>query len=65
MQEFLIKLKEFIDSNLIESWVYEVFIIVLAVLIAAYLAKRLMTKLANQAEVSHNPWDDALVSSFA
>ena len=64
MQEFVSKLKEIIASNLIESWVYEVFVIVLAVLIAAFLAKRLMTRLAKQADETHNPWDNALIGAI-
>lgn len=64
MQEFILKIKELLGIDLIESWVYEVFVIVLVVLIAAYLAKRLLARLAQKANESHSPWDDALVNSI-
>ena len=64
MLEIYEKLKQVFSRVLIESWVYEVFVIVLAVLVAAYLAKRLLSKLAKQAAETHNPWDDALVGAL-
>lgn len=63
MQDYLVKMKELLSNDLIQGWVYEVFVIVLAALFAAYLARRLFTKLAAKANESQSPWDDALVSA--
>ncbi len=63
MQDYLAKIKEAVSNDWIQVWVYEVFIIVLAALFAAYLARRLFTKLADKANQSHSPWDDALVGA--
>ena len=64
MQEYIAKFKEFVSNDWIQGWVYEVFIIVLLALFAAYLARRLFSKLADKASLSHSPWDDALVGAI-
>ena len=64
MQEFISKIKEVLSNDWIEGWIYEVFVIVLAALVAAFLARRLFTKLASKADASHSPWDDALVNAL-
>ena len=64
MQDYLVKIKDSLSNEWIQGWVYEVFIIVLAALFAAYLARRLFTKLAAKADQSHSPWDDALVGAI-
>lgn len=64
MQDYVAKFKDIFNNEWIQGWVYEVFIIVLAALFAAYLARRLFTKLAARANQSHSPWDDALVGSI-
>ena len=64
MQEYVEKLKAIFAGGLLEGWIYEVFAVVLAVLIAAFIVKRLLTKLSERANISQNPWDDALVNSI-
>jgi len=63
MQTLLEKIKNIIANDLIDTWVYEVFAVVLGVLFLAFFARRILDKLAAKAEVSHNPWDDALVNA--
>lgn len=64
MQELIEKMKLLFINNLIQTWVYEVFVVVLAVLIAAFIARRIMIKLATKANQSSNPWDDALINAI-
>ena len=64
MQALIETIKNIFVNNLIETWVYEVFGIVLAVLIVAFIARRILAKLARKAQASYNPWDDALVNSI-
>lgn len=71
MQEILTQIRALYDkaaavfiNDYIEAWVYEVFIVVLLALIAAYFAKKVLHKLAVKAEQTHNPWDDALLHSI-
>ena len=64
MQEITEKIKYLFVNNLIDTWVYEVFAVVLAVLIAAFIAKIIFNKLAAKANKSHTPWDDALIHSI-
>ena len=61
MQNIFEKIKVIFVNEHIEVWVYEVFIVVLLALIAAYFARKVLSKLAAKAEASHNPWDDALI----
>jgi MscS family membrane protein len=63
MQELIEKIKGIFVNSIIETWMYEVFAVVLAVLIAAFIARSILVKLADKAEASHNPWDDALVNA--
>jgi len=63
MSSLIEKAKEVFTNNLIETWIYEVFAVVLVVLIAAYIARRIMLKLVAKAKTTHNPWDDALVNA--
>jgi len=64
MSSLIEKVKNFFANNLIEPWIYEVFAVVLGVLIAAFIARRIMIRLARKAEKTHNPWDDALVNAI-
>ena len=64
MQDYIAKFKDMVGNEWIQGWVYEVFVIVLVALLAAYLARRLFTKLAAKANQSHSPWDDALVGAI-
>lgn len=64
MQNFIAEIKDIFHNEWIQGWVYEVFIIVLVALFAAFLARRLFTKLADKANQSHSPWDDALVGAI-
>ena len=64
MSSLIEKIKEIFANNLIESWIYEVFGVVLGVLIAAFIARRIMLKLASKAEKTYNPWDDALIHAI-
>lgn len=63
MQDLLEKIKNIIANDLIDTWIYEVFAVVLGVLILAFIARRVLTKLAAKADVTHNPWDDALINA--
>ena len=64
MQEVIEKIKYLFVNGLIEAWVYEVFGVVLAVLVAAFIARRIFNRLAAKANNSHTPWDDALIQSI-
>ena len=64
MTPWIEKVKSIFVNNVIEAWVYEVFVVVLAVLILAYISRRVMLKLARKAELTHNPWDDALLHAI-
>ncbi len=46
-------------------WMFEVFIVVFATLIAAYICSRFMNKLKRKASKTKNLWDDALFDSLA
>jgi MscS family membrane protein len=63
MQDLINKIKNIIANDLIDTWVYEVFAVVLGVLILAFIARRILVKLAAKAEATYNPWDDALVNA--
>ena len=63
MSSLIEKVKATLINNPIETWIYEVFAVVLAVLIAAYIARRIMLRLLAKAKTTHNPWDDALVNA--
>ncbi len=64
MQTLIEAIKNIFVNNLVETWVYEVFGIVLVVLIVAFIARRILVKLARKAEATRNPWDDALVNAI-
>jgi MscS family membrane protein len=64
MQDLLERIKNIIANDLIPTWVYEVFGVVLGVLVLAFIARRVLTKLAAKAGATHNPWDDALVNAL-
>lgn len=63
LQETWQQIKNLLSANFIELWVYEVFVVVLVVLIASYIARRVFNNLALKAAKTANPWDDALISS--
>ncbi len=63
MQALLEKIKNIIANDLIDIWVYEVFAVVFGVLILAFIARRVLVKLADKAEVTCNPWDNALINA--
>ena len=54
-------------SNLLtpDSWVVQVFIVVLAALLLNFTQKRVLKKLALRFERTHNPWDDAFIDALA
>ena len=64
MEEIIEKIKYLFVNDLIEGWVYEVFGVVLVVLIAAFVARRIFSRLALKAKASQTPWDDALIHSI-
>ncbi|MDW3094909.1 MAG: mechanosensitive ion channel family protein [Gammaproteobacteria bacterium] len=63
MQDLLEGIKNIIANDLIDTWIYEVFAVVLVVLILAFIARRVLTKLAGKTAATYNPWDDALVNA--
>ena len=63
MQDLLERIKNIIANDLIPIWIYEVFAVVLGVLVLAFIARRVLTKLSAKAGATHNPWDDALVNA--
>ncbi|HCP05564.1 MAG TPA: hypothetical protein DIT61_18980, partial [Pseudomonas sp.] len=46
-----------------EAWIYHVFAVVLASLVCAYIAKRVLDHVQARAEKTRNIWDDALVDA--
>ena len=64
LEKIIEKLTYIFVNNLIESWVYEVFGVVLAVLIIAFITRRIFARLAHRASLSQNPWDDALINAI-
>lgn len=64
MHNFLDQFISLFTGQMIDPWVYEVFIVVLLVLIASFIARRIFTNLARKAGKTVNPWDDALILSF-
>lgn len=60
--DFLGYLKEFLGSE--NLWYFEVFVVVTATLLAAYVCHKVLTKLVQKAELSHNLWDDALFEAL-
>lgn len=58
IQNFLQSL--FSDSN---TWVIQVFIVVLLALVLDFMQRRMLKRLLGRAEKTHNVWDDALLLS--
>jgi len=48
-----------------DSWVVQVFIVVLAALLLNFTQKRVLKKLALRFERTRNPWDDAFIDALA
>ena len=63
LQETWQQIKNLLTADYFELWIYEVFAVVLVVLIASYIARRVFNNLALKAAETSNPWDDALISS--
>lgn len=55
---------EFLQSAGLQSWVVQVFVVVLLTLILAFVLKRVLHRLEVKLEKTHTPWDDALVSAL-
>ena len=65
MKEQLIDpLVNFLQFEGVSLWVYQVFIVVLLVLMSSLIARHLIAKLAVRASKMSNPWDDALVGAL-
>jgi len=64
IQDYLDQLISLFTGQMIDPWVYEVFVIVLLVLSASFIARRVFTNLERKAGKTVNPWDDALILSF-
>lgn len=60
--DFLGYLKGLLGSE--NLWYFEVFVVVTATLLAAYLCHKVLTKLVQKAELSHNLWDDAFFEAL-
>lgn len=60
--DFLGYLKGLFGSE--NLWYFEVFVVVTATLLAAYLCHKVLTKLVQKAELSHNLWDDAFFEAL-
>ncbi len=61
----LIQLREWVTLSFGEqNWVWQVFGVVLLLLLAGYLQRRLFIKLLEKARVTQNPWDDAVVHAL-
>ena len=54
----------FLQFEGVSLWVYQVFIVVLLVLMSSLIARHLIAKLAVRASKTSNPWDDALVGAL-
>ncbi len=64
MQELLEKINHIITNDLIDTWVYEVFGVVLGVLVLGFIAAVILAKFSAKANETRNPWDDALVNAL-
>ena len=64
LQQFLTSIGMSFEVFKMDAWIYEVFFIVLASLILAFVVKRIISKLTKQAKLTDNPWDDALVAAL-
>lgn len=60
------KLGSFINQWIDRSdyWIFEVFAIVVVMLLAAMLAKFFLARLFKKAQTTHNLWDDALITAL-
>ena len=61
MAEFQAWYRDLAQQYGIESWIGEVFLIVLAVVVMNFIAGRIVVRVARQAERSRTVWDDAFV----
>lgn len=64
MQEVITQIKTLFSNLNMDAWVYEVFGVVVVVLIAALMVRRVINKLDAKARKTENPWDDALVNAL-
>jgi len=48
----------------IEGWIVQVFLTVFAALLTDFFQKRILVRLARQAQKSANPWDDAVIEAL-
>lgn len=46
-----------------DAWVYQIFIVVFAVMLTNFVLMRVLARFARRFEKTSNPWDDALISS--
>ena len=61
----LIQLREWVTLSFGEqNWVWQVFGVVLLLLLVGYLQRRLFMRLLKKAQVTQNPWDDAVVHAL-
>ncbi|OWL86314.1 mechanosensitive ion channel family protein [Halopseudomonas aestusnigri] len=67
MNDFIEQLPEQLQLDQLpligEAWIYHVFAVVLASLVCAYIAKRVLDHVQARAEKTRNIWDDALVDA--
>jgi MscS family membrane protein len=55
---------DLLQSVGLQSWVLQVFIIVLLTLVLVFVLKRVLSRLQAKLELTNNPWDDALISAL-
>jgi MscS family membrane protein len=61
----LLQLREWVILSFGEqNWVWQVFGVVLLLLLAGYLQRRLFVKISQKALATKNPWDDAVVHAL-
>ena len=65
MDSTLPKLESLAASIGIDGWITEVFIVVFATLLINFIQKRVLKSIGEKLKKTHNPWDDALISSLA
>lgn len=61
--EYWRSLMDFLRRHDMTGWVLQVFLVVLAVVVANFVLTRLLARLRSRAELTHNLWDDTLIDA--
>lgn len=61
VEEWLAWMSDWTGTN---TWVVQVFVVVLLALLGSYLLRKILDRLAVKLAHTHNPWDDALVEAL-